>query len=115
MRARLTAALLAPKGGAFPLGNAYANPLLDPIPGRREAPPRRARRPASGTARCRVAPDLYARLRILAARQGKPVRSLVETAVDAYLSAHGENCPCVLERPAGTAKVPESGCCLSLG
>jgi hypothetical protein len=113
MRARLTAALLAPKGGAFPLGDAYANPLLDPMPGRREAPPR-ARRGAAG-ARCRVAPDLYARLRILAARQGKPVRSLVEAAVDAYLSANGQNCPCLLERPAGAAKLPESGCCLTLG
>ena len=113
MRDRLTAALLAPKGGAFPLGDAYANPLLDPMPGRREAPPR-ARRGAAG-ARCRVAPDLYARLRILAARQGKPVRSLIEAAVDAYLSANGQNCPCLLERPAGAAKLPESGCCLTLG
>jgi hypothetical protein len=114
MRARLTAALLAPKGGAFPLGNAYANPLLDPVPGRREAPPHRAQRGAAG-ARCRVAPELYARLRILAARQGRPVRSLVEAALDAYLSANGKNCPCLLERPVGNVMVPESGCCLSLG
>ena len=48
MRARLTAALLAPKGGAFPLGNAYANPLLDPIPGRRWTP---TCRPTERTAR----------------------------------------------------------------
>ncbi len=114
MRARLTAALLAPKGGAFPLGNAYANPLLDPIPGRREAPPHRARRGTAG-ARCRVAPDLYARLRILAARQGMPMRSLVEAAMDAYLSANGENCPCLLERPVGAAKAREGSCCLNLG
>ena len=30
--ARLTASLLAAKGTAFPIGNAYANPLLDPLP-----------------------------------------------------------------------------------
>jgi hypothetical protein len=68
-----------------------------------------------GGARCRVAPELYARLRILAARQGRPVRSLVEAALDAYLSANGKNCPCLLERPVGNVMVPESGCCLSLG
>ena len=28
--ARLTASLLAAKGTAFPIGNAYAYPLLDP-------------------------------------------------------------------------------------
>jgi hypothetical protein len=113
MRARLTAALLAPKGGAFPLGNAYANPLLDPIPGRREAPPPRSRRATAG-ARCRVAPELHTRLRILAAREGKPVRALVEAAVDAYLSANGENCLCLQGRPAGTTGARGSSCCLGL-
>jgi hypothetical protein len=36
--ARLTAGLLARKGTAFPIANAYANPLLDPLPVRRDGP-----------------------------------------------------------------------------
>ena len=52
--ARLTASLLAAKGTAFPIGNAYANPLLDPLPMRREAAPR-ARHRHDGSAHCRIA------------------------------------------------------------
>jgi hypothetical protein len=78
--ARLTASLLAPKGGAFPVANAYANPLLDPLPMRREAPPR-VRRASDGSAHCRIAGELHARLRVLAARQGRPLRAALEAAV----------------------------------
>jgi hypothetical protein len=42
------------------------------------------------------------------------VRALVEAAVDAYLSANGENCPCLQGRPAGTTGARGSSCCLGL-
>ncbi len=96
--ARLTASLLAPKGGAFPIANAYANPHLDPLPMRREAPPR-TRRAHDGSAHCRIAGELHGRLRILAARQGRPLRAALEAAVADYLAANGEHCPCL--RSAG--------------
>ena len=92
--ARLTASLLAPKGTAFPLGNAYANPHLDPLPARREAR-LRAGRSSAGNARCRVEAGQYARLRILAARRSQTVRALVEAALAGYLAAHCGDCPCL--------------------
>jgi hypothetical protein len=106
--ARLTAGLLARKGTAFPIANAYANPLLDPLPVRRDGPART--RPVTGAAaRCRLSPELYTRLRILAARQGRPLRAVLETAVGDFLAANGENCPCM----GAGARTPtkQEGCC----
>jgi hypothetical protein len=107
--ARLTASLLAPKGSAFPLGNAYANPHLDPWPARREARSR-SPRPGAGEARCRVEPALHARLRILAARQGRPVRALVAVALADYLAANGGDCPCLASGKARNDAMGV-GCC----
>ncbi|MFL5333910.1 MAG: hypothetical protein ACJ8H8_12210 [Geminicoccaceae bacterium] len=112
--ARLSAGLLARKGSAFPLANAYANPHLDPLPGRREGAGRQHRLSAE-KARCRIEPELLTRLRILAARQGRPLRAVLEAAVADYLAAHGEGCPCLRggER-AGAAPASEAACCLAL-
>ena len=113
--ARLTASLLAPKGGAFPIANAYANPLLDPLPMRREAP-RRAARAGDGSAHCRLSGELHGRLRILAARQGRPVRAALEAAVTDYLAANGEHCPCLRSGGrAGEAGEPPLRCCRDPG
>ena len=113
--ARLTASLLAPKGGAFPIANAYANPLLDPLPMRREAPRRVARR-SDGSAHCRLSGELHGRLRILAARQGRPVRAALEAAVTDYLAANGEHCPCLRSGGrAGEAGEPPLRCCRDQG
>ena len=110
--ARLTASLLAAKGTAFPIANAYANPLLDPLSMRREAP-QRAHPRHDGSAHCRMAGELHARLRILAARQGRPLRAALEAAVADYLAAHGEHCPCLR---SGARALDErdgaGGCCL---
>ena len=109
--ARLTASLLAPKGSAFPLGNAYANPHLDPLPARRESR-RRTGHPGADDARCRIETALYARLRILAARRGRSVRALLEAAVADFLSANGRDCPCLGPGPVnGTDRAAEVGCC----
>ena len=118
--ARLTASLLAPKGGAFPIANAYANPLLDPLPMRREAPrreaPRRVARRSDGSAHCRISGELHGRLRILAARQGRPVRAALEAAVTDYLAANGEHCPCLRSGGrAGEAGEPPLRCCRDQG
>lgn len=113
--ARLTASLLAAKGTAFPIANAYANPLLDPLPMRREAAPR-ARPSHDGGAHCRIAGELHARLRILAARQGRPLRAALESAVTDYLAANGDHCPCLRSgaRTAGERE-PVRGCCQEQG
>ena len=58
--ARLDASLLARKGTALPIANAYANPFLDPAPPRRERPGRNR----AAVPRCRLRPDLHAQLRI---------------------------------------------------
>jgi hypothetical protein len=110
--ARLTAGLLAPKGKAFPIANVYANPLLDPLPMRREAPAAGRGRPADGSVRCRIAGELHARLRILAARQGKVPRTVLEAAVADYLAANGEHCPCI-GSDDGRARIQTAGgsCC----
>ena len=108
--ARLTASLLAPKGGAFPIANAYANPLLDPLPMRRVA------RRSDGSAHCRISGELHGRLRILAARQGRPVRAALEAAVTDYLAANGEHCPCLRSGGrAGEAGEPPLRCCRDQG
>jgi hypothetical protein len=116
--ARLTASLLAKKGGAFPIGNAYANPLLGPLPVRGEATPRRTRTSRDAGPRCRLAPELHARLRILAARQALPVRAVLEAVVADYLTANGEHCPCLRSREgaaaAGACDGP-GGCCRPTG
>ncbi len=109
--ARLTASLLATKGTAFPIANAYANPLLDPLPMRREAAPR-ARRVHDSSAHCRIAGELHGRLRILAARQGRPLRAALETAVADYLVANGQHCPCLRSgRNAEDEHDAAGGCC----
>lgn len=112
--ARLSAGLLARKGSAFPLANAYANPHLDPLPGRREAVGR-PHRISAGKARCRIEPELLTRLRILAARQGRPLRAVLEAAVADYLAANGEGCPCLRDGDRTGAPAGESACCMGLG
>jgi hypothetical protein len=97
--ARLDASLLARKGAALPVANTYANPFLDPVPQRRERLPRH-RAAASSAPRCRVRPELHAQLRILAARQGLRLGAVLDLAVERFLAAHGEGCPCLR---AGTA------------
>ena len=91
--ARLDASLLARKGTALPITNAYGTPLLDPIPLRPENA--RRRRSQKSTPRCRLRQDLHARLRILAARQGRHLGAVLELAVTDYLVANGEGCPCL--------------------
>lgn len=106
--ARLDASLLARKGAALPVANTYANPFLDPMPSRRERLPRN-RVAAPGAPRCRVRPDLHAQLRILAARQGLRLGAVLDLAVERYLAANGDGCPCLRAGTAlGTAS-PE--CC----
>jgi len=111
--ARLSAGLLARKGSAFPLANAYANPHLDPLPGRREGAGR-LHRTSVGKARCRIEPALLARLRILAARQGRPLRAVLEAAVADYLADHGEGCPCLRDGDRTAAPASEAAWCLAL-
>jgi len=111
--ARLSAGLLARKGSAFPLANAYANPHLDPLPGRREGAGRQHRLGA-GKARCRIEPELLTRLRILAARQGRPLRAVLEAAVADYLAANGEGCPCLRGGDGTGAPASDAACCLAL-
>ena len=108
--ARLSAGLLARKGNAFPLANAYANPHLDPLPGRREAAGR-AHRMGAAKARCRIEPELMTRLRILAARQGRPLRAVLEAAVSDYLAVNGEGCPCLREGDRPAAAAGDGTCC----
>ena len=108
--ARLDASLLARKGTALPITNAYGTPLLDPIPLRRENA--RRRRSQSSTPRCRLRQDLHARLRILAARQGRHLGAVLELAVTDYLAANGEGCPCL--RDGAAQPGPDqfgTGCC----
>ncbi len=107
--ARLTASLLAPKGTAFPLGDAYANPHLDPLTARREARPR-PERPRAASTHCRVDAAQHVRLRILAARQGRTVRALLEVALADYLAANGGDCPCLEPGQGGTRPV-DLRCC----
>ena len=109
--ARLSAGLLARKGSAFPLANAYANPHLDPLPGRREAVGR-SQRISAAKARCRIERELLVRLRILAARQGRPLRAVLEAAVTDYLSANGDGCPCLRDGERAGAS-GDGGCCLA--
>ena len=108
--ARLSAGLLARKGNAFPLANAYANPHLDPLPGRREAAGR-AHRMGAAKARCRIEPELMTRLRILAARQGRPLRAVLEAAVSDYLAVNGEGCPCLGQGDRAAASAGDGACC----
>ena len=108
--ARLTGSLLARKGAAFPIGNAYANPLLDPIPVRREAH-RPTRNAPPSTSRCRMAPELLTQLRILAARQGRPLRAVLEAAVATYLGANDEGCPCLRAGGGDPAAIEAAGGC----
>jgi hypothetical protein len=111
--ARLSASLLAKKGAAFPLANAYANPHLDPLPGRREAAVR-PRRPGGNT-RCRIEPELYTRLRILAARQGRALRAVLEDALKDHLAANGVDCPCLRDRQSAAPRPAGGACCKALG
>jgi hypothetical protein len=109
--ARLTASLLASKGRAFPIANAYANPLLDPLPMRREAAPL-PRRGHDGSAHCRISGELHGRLRILAARQGRPLRAALEAAVVDYLAANGQHCPCLrVGENSDSREGAAGGCC----
>ena len=110
--ARLSASLLAKKGTAFPLANAYANPHLDPLPGLREAAGRQRR--LGGKARCRIEPELYTRLRILAARQGRALRAVLEDAVGDYLAANGVDCPCLRNGQHGAGRPGDGACCKAL-
>lgn len=105
--ARLDASLLARKGAASPIANAYADPFLDPIGLR----PRPQRKPmlAARTARCRLRPDLHGQLRILAARQGRRLAAVLEQAVTDYLAANGKGCPCI-----GSGSMPAPADCCGL-
>ena len=104
--ARLTASLLAAKGTAFPIGNAYANPLLDPLPMRREAPPR-ARHRHDGSAHCRIAGELMP-----GCASCRPLRAALEAAVADYLAANGDHCPCLRSSaPAANERDAMGGCC----
>ncbi|MGD9508376.1 MAG: hypothetical protein AB7I59_25455 [Geminicoccaceae bacterium] len=106
--ARLNGSLLARKGAALPVANTYANPFLDPVTLRREPPrPNRAVEPA--VPRCRLRPDLHAQLRILAARQGVRLGAVLNLAVEGYLAANGEGCPCL--RAGGAPGGIGAECC----
>ncbi|MFO1070213.1 MAG: hypothetical protein U1E14_16995 [Geminicoccaceae bacterium] len=111
--ARLTAALLAPKGAAAPATGAYSGTGLEPLvaagrggltlqafPVRAELPrPAVALPAAAPPARPRLSLSVDAehhrRLRILAARRGRPAHELLREALDSVLRADAADCPCV--------------------
>ena len=105
--ARLDASLMARKGTALPIASAYANPFLDPAPPRRERPGRNR----AAVPRCRLRPDLHAQLRILAARQGRRLGAVLDLAVEDYLAANGQGCPCL--RAGATPGGAGADCCQS--
>ena len=115
--ARLTSALLAPKGEARPAAGAYVGTGLEPLvaagrgaltlqafPVRHEVPrpsalpPVPVRKPAPH-ARPRLSLSVDAehhrRLRILAARRGRPAHELLREALASVLEADAADCPCV--------------------
>ena len=126
--ARLTSALLARKGQAFPTGG-FACPPIDlgqPLPAPDKlSPPRRGlalargalatqlqplRRPPRPSDDGRVALTLrldrerHRRLRIFAARRERTSQEVILRALDVYLEAYGADCACLrggLESCAG--------------
>jgi hypothetical protein len=123
--ARLTSALLARKGQAFPTGG-FACPTIDlgqPLPAPDKLGPRRGVVLAQGTPECaggalatrlrllrrpprqgddgRVALTLrldrerHRRLRIFAARHERTSQEVILRALDVYLEACGADCPCL--------------------
>lgn len=116
--ARLTAGLLAPKGTALPLKEAYASPYLDPVlPGRGAGGPGPMRQLAAAErarVACRLEPDEYRRLRILAARRRVSAGTLLREALAGFLAVNAGGCPCLRgERPESGAGA--FGCCEELG
>lgn len=110
--ARLTADLLAPKGEARALLDTYGTPLLDPI--LRPPAPSRAARPAAsgGRASCRLPPEDYRRLRILAAQLERSLSELVREAVQRFLDGHRDDCACMAALARGEPTPAEpAGCC----
>ncbi|HSA82723.1 MAG TPA: hypothetical protein VLE23_18035 [Geminicoccaceae bacterium] len=131
--ARLTSALLARKGQAFPTGG-FACPTIDlgqplPAPGKlrprrgvvlaRSTPERaggalatqlrRLRRPPSQGDDGRVALTLrldrarHRRLRIFAARHDRTCQEVILRALDIYLEASGADCACLSSGLEGCA------------
>ena len=125
--ARLTSALLARKGQAFPTGG-FACPTIDlgqPLPAPEKlSPPRRGtalargalatqlqplRRPSRQSDDGRVALTLrldrerHRRLRIFAARHERTSQEVILRALDVYLEAFGADCACLRGGPEGCA------------
>jgi hypothetical protein len=96
---RLTAGLLAPKGTALPLKEAYASPYLNPVlPGRGAGgggPMRQLAAAERARVACRLEPDEYRRLRILAARRRVPAGALLREALRTFLTVNAGDCPCL--------------------
>ena len=125
--ARLTSALLARKGQAFPTGG-FAYPTIDlgqplPAPDKLSAPRRGMalargalatqlqplRRPPRQSDDGRVALTLrldrerHRRLRIFAARHERTSQEVILRALDVYLEAFGADCACLRGGPEGCA------------
>jgi hypothetical protein len=116
--ARLTSALLARKGQALPTGGfAHAKlALMPPLPPtttklerdccglapssasprvRRPAPQARAGAGDRVAFTLRLDRERHLRLKVLAARRGRSGQEMLLRALDAYLEACAEDCPCL--------------------
>jgi len=117
--ARLTAALLAPKGTAQPLHGVYEHPMQKPAlsfavgeprhelkagwaagpsPGRfelRAKPSMAAPSALRFRLSCSIDRDQHRQLRILAARQGGSIQDVLRQAIDAHIKAARRDCACM--------------------
>lgn len=116
--ARLTAALLAPKGTAQPLHGVYEHPMQKPAlsfgmsEAAREPKPswatnvsrvrlasNPAPRPATTAGRfrlsCSIDRDQHRQLRILAARRGRSIQDVLREAIDSHVQAARRDCACM--------------------
>ncbi|MEO1017456.1 MAG: toxin-antitoxin system HicB family antitoxin [Pseudomonadota bacterium] len=106
--AKLTAALLAPKGAAQPLPNIYDNPMQKPLTlgfdsimfrqadgDRRKQPERRQSGHEDAKLTLRLARDNHRKLKILAARRGVSLQAVLRDALADHLNGQDHECTCM--------------------
>ncbi|MCS6878276.1 MAG: hypothetical protein N2038_11395 [Geminicoccaceae bacterium] len=116
--ARLTADLLVRRGEARAIADTYGSALLDPAPAlAATAPPKRpkprARPEPDGPRRvaCRLEPEEHRRLRIAAARLGRPASALLREALARFLGDLAQGCACLAEAGTDREDPRPAPCC----
>ncbi len=106
--AKLTSALLAPKGAARPLLDIYDHPMQKPITlafdsilhrqadsDRRQQPERRENRREDTKLSLRLERDYHRKLKILAARRGISLQAVLREALADHLNGQDHECTCM--------------------